>query len=171
MLQAAEDWKALCQVILGRPGTGRPDVFKRWKPGFYVFPSRFAQSPWLMFCWRARKCPSTPIKPYALFDQSLDEFCGRASNGRVIVLVRCDPGSPHTMGRSGRISKTLELFPTIHPDGAFTPRSRSRPMPQTVWLVRSCRPVRTGMMRGRGWTGLSVLATISTRACKLVPGT
>ena len=31
-------------------------------------------------------------------------------------------------------------------------------MSQTVWLVRSCRPVRTGMMRGRGWTGLSGLS-------------
>ena len=124
VLQAAEDWEGLVQVILGQAqelvATGRIQTLEAW---ILCIPEPVrAQSPWLMFWLASTKVSFDPDQAYALFDQSLDEFLRQGDRTGALlswcgairaVLIRWDG--------LGRITKLLELFPTIHPDGASYP--------------------------------------------------
>ena len=174
MLQAAEDWEGLVQVILAKPRNWwRPDGSSNaGSLDFYVFPSRFAHKvPGSCFGWRARRCPSTPIKPTPCSIKAWTNSCGRAIERARYCPGAVRSGQSSTMGRSWADHETLGVVSNHPSRRCFLPldRGRAHVADCLAGAIMQTRPDRDDARRG--WTGLSVLATISHRPCKLVPGT
>ncbi len=124
LLQAAEDWEGLAQVILGQAqelvSTGRIQTLESW---ILSVPEPIrARNPWLMFWLASTKVSFDPDPAYVLFDQSLGEF--RRQGDRMGALLSWCGAIRAVLIRwagLGRIAKLLELFPAIHPDGTSYP--------------------------------------------------
>lgn len=124
LLQAAEDWEGVVSVILGQAqelvATGRLQTLEAW---ILSVPERIrAQNPWLMFWLASTKVSFDPDHAYVLFDQSLVEF--RRQGDRTGALLSWCGAIRAVLIRwagLGRITKLLELFPSIHPAGASYP--------------------------------------------------
>lgn len=124
LLQAAEDWEGIAQVILGQAqelvATGRIQTLEAWILSVPE-PIRI-HNPWLIFWLANTKVSFDPDQAYVLFDQSLVEF-RRLSDRTGALLSWC--GAIRAVlirwAGLGRITKLLELFPSIHPAGASYP--------------------------------------------------
>lgn len=124
LLQAAEDWEGIAQVILGQAqelvATGRIQTLEAWILSVPE-PIRI-HNPWLMFWLASTKVSFDPDHAYVLFDQSLVEF-RRQSDRTGALLSWC--GAVRAVlirwAGLGRITKLLELFPSIHTAGASYP--------------------------------------------------
>ncbi len=124
LLQAAEDWEGLAQVILGQAqelvATGRIQTLGTWILSVPE-PIRI-RNPWLMFWLASTKVSFDPDQAYVLFDQSLVKF--REQGDRTGALLSWCGAIRAVLIRwagLGRIAKLLELFPAIHPEGASYP--------------------------------------------------
>jgi len=123
-LQAAEDWEGVTQVILGHAqelvATGRIQTLEAW---IQSVPERIrVHNPWLMFWLASTKVSFDPDQAYVLFDQSLVEFRGQGDRmGALLSWCGAIRAVLIRWAGLGRITKLLEIFPTIHPDGASYP--------------------------------------------------
>ena len=124
LLQTAEDWEGIAQVILGQAqellATGRIQTLEAWILSVPE-PIRI-HNPWLIFWLANTKVSYDPDQAYTLFNQSLVEF--RRQSDRTGALLSWCGAIRAVLIRwagLGRITKLLELFPTINPAGASYP--------------------------------------------------
>lgn len=124
LLQAAEDWEGLAPVILGQAealvSAGRIQTLEGWMRS--IPESIRHQIPWLNFWLATTRVSFSPDEAYELFDDTLAQF--RVQGERTGALLSWCGAVRAVLIRwtgLGRITKLLELFPTIHPEGAPYP--------------------------------------------------
>jgi ATP/maltotriose-dependent transcriptional regulator MalT/DNA-binding SARP family transcriptional activator len=124
LLQAAEDWEGLTPVILAQAealvSAGRIQTLEGWIRS--IPESIRHQIPWLNFWLATTRVSFSPDEAYGLFDDTLAQF--RAQGERTGALLTWCGAVRAVLIRwtgLGRITKLLELFPTIHPEGAPYP--------------------------------------------------
>jgi len=124
LLQAAEDWEGLVPVILmqanGLIEAGRIQTLEMWIRS--VPESARIQTPWLNFWLATTRVAFNPDEAYGIFDETLERFL--AQGERVGALLSWCGAVRAVIMRwdgLGRITKLLELFPSIHSEDASYP--------------------------------------------------
>lgn len=124
LLQAAEDWEGLVPVILAQANglieAGRSQTLEMWIRS--VPESVRDEIPWLNFWLATTRVSFNPDEAYEIFDNTLAQFC--AQDEQVGALLSWCGAVRAVLIRwtgLGRITRLLELFPSIHTEGASYP--------------------------------------------------
>ncbi|MBI4000704.1 MAG: hypothetical protein HY348_02845 [Nitrospira defluvii] len=124
LLQEAEDWKELGLLILAQTETliaeGRIQTLEGW---IRSIPETTRDDwPWLTFWLGTTRMPFNPDEAYVLFERVFEQF--RACGDYVGILLAWSGAVQSVLFRwadMDRLTKWMELFPVIHPEGTSYP--------------------------------------------------